>query len=145
LVGRWEKFVEKQGDYVEEWCILFLNSSIKQSCKIWNTSGRQEDTQWGPQADPWAGSDKANSQASWQAPENEWEDIVEKLAHSQIKEETVDSLHTGAVGSLATFVSSVPTNWKMKWWHTYRLLRTRSLKVGAMWHDYIVSCVVVTK
>jgi hypothetical protein len=29
LVGCWEKRVEKQDDYVEKLCILFLQSSIK--------------------------------------------------------------------------------------------------------------------
>jgi hypothetical protein len=49
-------------------------------------SGRQEDPQWGPQVDPQTGGHKVSSRVSHQAPENEWQDIVEDLTLPQIKE-----------------------------------------------------------
>jgi hypothetical protein len=47
--------------------------------------GKQEDTQRGPQADPRAGSHKANSWFFHRALENEWQGIEEELAPSQTR------------------------------------------------------------
>jgi hypothetical protein len=57
---------------------------------------------------------------------------VKELAPFQTKEGATNSSCAGAVGALATFESSVHTDWKKKWQYAYRLLRMSSLKEGAM-------------
>jgi hypothetical protein len=49
-----------------------------------------------------------------------------------MEEEITDRLSAGAVGALASFGISVLTDHKKKWQQAYRLLRTSSLKEGAM-------------
>jgi hypothetical protein len=39
---------------------------------------------------------------------------VEELASSKMNGKTTDSLHASAVGTVATYASSVPTDWKKK-------------------------------
>jgi hypothetical protein len=47
---------------------------------------------------------------------------MEECAPSKMKEEITDSLCAGAVIGLTTFGSSVPTNQKKKYQHSYGLL-----------------------
>jgi hypothetical protein len=70
---------------------------------------------------------------------------MEDVASTQMKEETTNSLCAGTTGAQATFEISVPTNWKMKWQCTYGLFEMSSLEEGAVWHNYIVSCMVMAK
>jgi hypothetical protein len=68
---------------------------------------------------------------------------LHKPVPSQTKEETTDNLHAGAIGTPATFRSSVPTNRKKKGQYIYGLLETSSLKEGAVQYDHIAPCMVM--
>lgn len=65
---------------------------------------------WKKLPDPKDGSSKAGSWVFNQAVENERESILEEPAPSQTKEETTKSLRASAIGALATFESSAPTD-----------------------------------
>jgi hypothetical protein len=57
---------------------------------------------------------------------------VEEPASSLTNDETTNKLCAGSVRAQATFESSVPINQKKKRKYTYALLKTSSLKEGAM-------------
>jgi hypothetical protein len=77
-------------------------------------SQKRGDIQQSPQINFWTGGHEVSHQIFDWTMETKRQDIVKESAPSQTEEETTNSLHAGAAGAPATFVSSACTNWKKK-------------------------------
>jgi hypothetical protein len=129
------------------------------------TSGRQENGQPGPQADPLTAGHEASSQVSCQAPENEWQDIVEEerlppppqterrdyqeltyqccrstghfweLCLHELEEALEPARHGGAIREDDHRHDKCVSSEKKTWQYACRVLGMSSFKEGAMRHD----------
>jgi hypothetical protein len=78
-----------------------------------------------------AGDHKVNSSDK----KNECQNLVEEPSAAQRKQETVYNLRAAGVGAPPSVGGVVPTDHKKeKLQYAFRLVRTNSLKEGAMWH-----------
>jgi hypothetical protein len=92
-------------------------------------SRKQGDILRGPQAE----GREVSSRGFHRVAKNEWLDIVEESAPTQLEEQPISGWRPCTVGAPATSVCSLPINGN-KWQHTKRLLGTSSLKEREMWH-----------